>query len=526
MRKFSFDLEFLQKVSEASRKLAKNVGCTLGPKGRNVLIHPKGQKPIITKDGVTVAKFISFEDEFENAAAQVIKQASIETVQKAGDGTTTATVVADAIIQNTYKRLIGGYAPIDLRRGIEKALDSALDEISKHVRQIESEDDIRHIANISSNGDTLVSNIITEAVSSIGRGGAISITNSKTTRTNLDIIEGFQIDEGYHSKAFVNKNNRNLVLHEDALVLVTNLVLDNFSELRQLIAKVDKEQRPLIIIADEVKEKPLEFCIMNALKGQRIAIINPPSYGARRSEILEDLAISIGARFIDVEKSDRLVDVTLGDLGFVKKVEAGPLKSVFVGGAGDVDKIQARVESLQAEMKQMKAIEDIDKLQERITRMSSGVAEISVGGATEIEMEERKHRIEDALEAVNSAREEGIIPGGGRLLMEISKNLSEPDENCVNSGEREGWKIFMESLQAPFFQMAINAGKNAEILFEKVKHDVSLGIDFSTEDSDIVKLYENGIIDPFKVTKNALINAASAASTLMTTVSAIIEVDS
>lgn len=525
MKKFSFDTEFLQRVSEGSRKLAKNVGCTLGPKGRSVLIHPKGQKPSITKDGVTVAKFISFEDEFENAAAQVIKQASIETVQNAGDGTTTATVIADAIIQNTYKSLTAGHAPVDLRRGIEKALEAALSELSKHVRQVESEEDIRHIANISSNGDTLVANIITDAVSSIGRGGAISITDSKTTRTSLEIIEGFRVDEGYASKAFVNKKNRNLVMFEDALVLVTNLVIDNFSEFKNLIAKVDKERKPLVIIADEVKEKPLEFCIMNALQGNKIAILNPPSFGDHRSELLEDLAISIGAKFIDVEKNHRLADVKLADLGFVKKLEAGPLKSVFVGGAGEIDKISERTDSLRAQMSQMTLVEDISKLQERITRMSSGVAEISVGGATEIEMTERKHRIEDALEAVNSAREEGIIPGGGRLLMEVSHNLLDPSESCVNSGEREGWKIFMRSLRSPFYQMALNAGKNAEVLFVGIKHDVDLGIDFSTEDSEIVNLYENGIVDPYKVTKNALRNSVSAASTLMTTAAAIVEIE-
>ena len=501
-------------------KLADNVASTLGPKGRNVILCKHGAPPIITKDGVTVANFIEFEDPFENAGAQVIKQAASETNSNAGDGTTTSTVLARAILNEAQRFLETGASPIELKRGIDKAVIEIEKNLDKLATPIASVDDIENIATISANGDKAIGKLISTAVDSIGKDGSITVEAAKSCDTSLDVVEGFRFDSGYFANAFTTDERRGAAVYEDCHILVTNHKIEFVEEILPVLELVAREGRPFIIVAEEVEGQALSALIMNTVRGtMRIAAVKAPRYGEERHAIMQDLATSTGATYITRDSGMTLKDIQLKHLGGCKKIEVLKSMTTIIDGNGDPKEVDKRIESLKSEIARTEDLHSGERLHERLTRLSSGVAVIRVGGSTEIEMVEKKHRIEDALEAVKSAQEQGIVPGGGTALLRCIQDI----KPVVDSEDEElGVNIVKRSIDAPLRQMAINAGVSADIIVEKVlSSEANHGWDFTK--SKLVNMIEAGVIDPVKVTKNALRNAASVSSVLLTSNHAIVE---
>tara|TARA_Y100000310_G_scaffold199869_1_gene199889 strand:- start:1449 stop:3023 length:1575 start_codon:yes stop_codon:yes gene_type:complete len=509
------------KLLSGINKLADNVAATLGPKGRNVLLKSKGRTPIITKDGVTVAKFVDLEDPVENAAAYVIKQASVETNFTAGDGTTTSTVLAREIIMNSQRYLAAGCSPVELKRGMDKALTAITDNLNAMSKPIMSEEEVTYVASISANNDYEIGKLIATAVDQAGKDGSITVEEARSVDTSLEMLEGFRFDSGYLASAFITDDRRNAVRYENALVLVTDESINTVEQILPILEPVARSSSPLIIIAENVQDEALAALIMNAMRGtMKVAAVKAPAYGEERRNILKDLATSIGATFISKETGKKVSEAKLSDLGNVRTVEILKNETTLVGGQGDWDEIEKRIDILKTEIEQTDEIHECEKLQDRITRLASGIAIIRVGGTTEVEMTEKKHRIEDAIEAVRSAQLEGVITGGGVALLQACKDLIVETDN---KDQEVGVNIILQSVEAPLRQMAINSGLSPDIVVHDVKSEVrdNWGYNFMT--GDIENLYEAGIIDPVKVTRTALENAISVSSTLITTNHAIIE---
>jgi chaperonin GroEL len=492
----------------------------MGPRGRNVILQEKGKRPIITKDGVTVANFVDLDDPIENVGAQIIKQAAEQTNSDAGDGTTTATVLSRAILNTAQKYISSGVPPIELQRGIEKAVNSIIDTLDESSRPIMSEDDIAHVASISANNDRQIGRLIAQAVSAAGKDGAITVEEARSFQTSLDLVEGFRMDAGYAASAFITDERRRAVLYEDPMILVTDEKIDNVHDILPILELAAREARPLIFVASEVEGQALAAMIVNALKGVlKVAAIKAPRYGQERKNILSDLALSTGATLITRSSGKRLKDVKLVDFGSASKVDITRTQTTIVGGCGDPTMTAARIESLKEELVNEDNLHECEKIQDRISRLASGIAIIRVGASTEIEMIEKKHRIEDALEAVRSAQMEGIVEGGGIALLRASSKL---DVEVENQDQALGVEIIKSAAQAPLRQMAINAGKSPDIICKLVlESEDGDGYDFVTD--SVVHMIETGIIDPVRVTKMALQNAASVSGTLITTNSAVIE---
>ena len=520
-KKYCSDSPLHEGILKGVNTLADNVASTLGPRGRNVILHTKGGRPIITKDGVTIAKFVDLEDPFENAAAQVIKQASAQTNAVAGDGTTTATVLARAILQQAQRYLKAGASPVELKRGIDKAVAKVVENLEDLSRPIMSEEDIAHIATISANGDKTIGELIATAIDRVGKDGSITVEEARSVETSLDLVEGFRIDSGYLSPQFINDERRGAVKYDDAFVLVTDAQIDAVDQILPVLEVVSREGRPLVIIAENVEGQALAALIMNALRGtMKVAAVKAPRYGQERRDILKDLAASIGATYISGEGGVILRDTKLEDLGRCKSIDITKGVTTIVGGRGDVDEIEKRIDALKVELEQTDSMYECERIQERITRLASGIGIIRVGGLTEVEMIEKKHRIEDALEAVTSAQQEGVVPGGGVTLLRATKGLQVETDN---EDQDLGVRIVLEAVKAPLRQMAENAGESPDLVLSLVQAaDDELGWDFSN--GKLVNMMETGVIDPAKVTRTALQNAASAASTLLTTNYAIVEV--
>ena len=519
---YSSKEELQKKILNGVNILADNVCSTLGPRGRNVILHQKNKNPIITKDGVTVAKFIDFEDPFENLGAQIIRQASSQTNNTAGDGTTTATALARAILNSSQKYLSSGVSPIEIKRGIEKAVEQVIESLKEHARPIMSEEDITHIATISANNDSSIGKLVATAVDKIGKDGTITVEEARSYETSLNFIEGFRFDSGYVSNTFVTDERKAMVRMNGVIVLVTDQRIETVEEMLPTLELAAREAKPLVVVADDIQGQALAALIMNAVRGtMKVVGIKAPRYGQERRDILKDLALSVGATFITGEAGEGLKGVKLEDLGRAKSIEVYKNMTTVVGGAGDMDNIDTRIESLKGEMTQLDDLHACERLQERITRLSSGVAVIRVGAGTEVEMVEKKHRIEDALEAVRSAQMDGVVPGGGVALLRTLRNLNVETENDTQD---IGVRIIEEALREPLRQMALNAGESPDLIVSNVEaQEGNLGYDFVT--SEIVDMFEAGIIDPVKVTTEALRNASSAASTLLTTNYAIVERD-
>jgi len=509
-----------EKILEGVNVLADNVASTLGPRGRNVILHQKGGRPIITKDGVTVAKFVDLEDPVQNTGVQILKEAAEQTVSKAGDGTTTSTVLARAILNNSQKYLIAGASPIELKRGMDKTVSAIVANLKTMSQPVKSEDDIKHIATISANNDKTIGDLIATAISKAGKDGSISIEDGRSIDTTLDLVEGFRFDSGYFAKAFVNDERRGVIKYDSPMILVTDYKVDTVDCIYPVLELASRDGRPLVIVAEEVEGQALAALIMNTTRGtMKVSAVKAPRYGEERRNILKDLCLSTGATFISRESGIKLSEVKLQQLGTCKTIEVLSNFTTVVDGNGSPQEIDTRIEELKGQIKNTDNIIEAERLQERIVRLASGVAIIRVGGASEIEMTEKRHRIEDALAAVKAAQEEGMLPGGGVALVRASKDL---DIDLDNADQNLGMQIILESVKEPIRQMAINAGTSPDIVLSKVLDQKdNFGFDFTQ--SEIVDMFESGVIDPTKVTRSALQNACSVASTLVTTNHAIIE---
>ncbi len=518
---YADSLELQQKIMNGVNKLADNVAATLGPKGRNVILHRKGSNPIVTKDGVTVANFVDLPDPFEQAGALLLKQVAAQTNTLAGDGTTTSTVLARDILRNSQKYLIAGASPVEMKKGMDKAVKEVVKKVQDISKPVESIQDIEHIATVSANGDSAIGNLVATAADKAGHDGSILVEDGKSVETRLDLVEGFHFDSGYFAQAFVTDERRNAVVYEDALVLVTDYKIDNVKTILPVLELAARESRPLIIVAEHVEGQALAALIMNAVRGSmKVAAVKAPGYGSERLNNMKDLCLATGASFFSRSAAAKLSDVKLVDFGTCKKIEVLKNATTIMGGQADWESIDEKIESLKSEIKQTEDLEECKKLQTRITRLSSGVAVIKVGGITQVEMIEQKHRVEDALEAVKAAQEAGIVPGGGVTLVRCREFTIEED----NDDQRIGADIIRKSLEAPLRQMSRNSGESEDIILNLVKEEKG-NTGYDLHSSKIVDMLEVGIIDPAKVTMVALQNAVSVASTLITTNNAIVEVE-
>jgi chaperonin GroEL len=456
----------------------------------------------------------------------VIKQAAQATGEEAGDGTTTSTILARSIVKQATKHLLADSPPVELKRGMDKAVKILLERLDEASVSVSSLDDIRHIATISANGDTVLGNLIAEAIDKVGKDGAISIEPANSNETSLDLIEGFQFDAGYISDKFVTDKRRWAMRYENPLILVADSVVSSVEDIFPILQVAARENRPLIIVAEDVKDQALAAIIMNVVRGSmRVAAIRAPGYGEERRAILEDLALSVGATVVGPAGGVTFTNAKLPHLGASKVVESKKNWTAFSGGEGDPDQIEEKIEQIKAEIEQTDSLKECETLQRRINRLASGVAVLKIGGSTEIEMMEVFHRAEDALEAVRSAQKEGIISGGGVALMEAMQSLGDDGVHTAEGDvELAGAKIILDACQEPIRQMATNAGHSPDIISAMVR-DAKTGVGFDFARGELANMLELGIIDPVKVTKIALTNAVSAAGTLITTSHGIVEVE-
>tara|TARA_Y100000592_G_scaffold84776_1_gene136081 strand:- start:4371 stop:5945 length:1575 start_codon:yes stop_codon:yes gene_type:complete len=520
MKKYNNGQDLNSKILKGANILADNVGSTLGPRGRNVILFHKDQgTPVITKDGATVADFVELDDPFENVGAQIIKQAAAQTNNTAGDGTTTSTVLARGILTRAQKYLMAGASPIELKRGIDKAVVAIVDELSNKAIPIRSEQDIKHIATISANNDAAIGTLIANAVDSAGKDGSVIVEEARSLQTSLDLIEGFRFDSGFVSNSFITNERSGTVEYENPLILVTDEKIEHVEQIMPTLELTARDNRPLIIVANDFEGQALAALIMNTVRGTlKVTAVKCPRYGEERRKIMDDLCLSIGGTYMTRANSLTLKDVKLQHFGQCKKVSISKTWTTIIGGKGNEESIDERINSLKVEIQNTDSLPECERIQERITRLASGVAVIRVGAATEVEMIEKRHRIDDALEAVRSAQEEGIITGGGTALMRASQSLSVETDN---DEQAMGVSIVLEAVEEPLRQMALNAGESPDIIVNKVTSTrPPFGYNFVT--NEIENLYENGIIDPVKVSRCALENAASVASTLITTNYAIV----
>ncbi len=519
---FCSSQEMREKLLQGINILADNVGSTLGPKGRNVILKSKDKMPIVTKDGVTVARFVDLEDPVMNAAAQIVKQASSKTNTEAGDGTTTSTVLARAIYAAAIPYL--EEAPehaVELKRGIDKAVAEVVSRLEGRARPIRSKQDVEHIATISANNDRSIGNLVATAVDKVGKNGSITIEEARSVDTTLDLVEGFRFDSGYAATAFVTDERRGVARYEEPLFLITDSKLDKVEQILPALELAARESRPFIIVAEDIEGQALAALIMNSIRGSmKVAAIKAPRYGEERRRIMSDLALATGGKFFRKSVGDDLSKVSLVDFGSAMTIEVSKFMTTIVGGEGDHTSVSERISLLKQEIEETESLSDCERIQERLTRLASGVAVIRVGAHTEVEMIEKKHRIEDALEAVRSAQSEGVIPGGGIVLYKISHDLEVETET---EHQDVGVEILKAALAGPIVQMAINAGMDPVEVKEEIREvdDPNIGMDFST--GELIDFLDNGVIDPVKVTRCALQNAASVAGTLITTNFAIIE---
>ena len=504
-------------------KLADTVKITLGPKGRNVVLDKKFGAPLITNDGVTIAKEIELEDAFENMGAQLVKEVSTKTNDAAGDGTTTATLLAQALIKEGMKNISAGANPMVVKRGISKAVDVAVEEIKKNSNKIKSSDDIARVATVSS-ADETVGKLIAEAMEKVTADGVITIEESKTAETYSEVVEGMQFDRGYISPYMATDGDKMVADLDDALVLITDKKISNIQELLPLLEQVVQAGKKLLIIAEDVEGEALTTLVLNKLRGTFTCVaVKAPGFGDRRKEMLKDIAILTGGEVITSELGLELKDTTMAQLGRAKQIKVTKENTIIVDGAGDSEAIKERVNQIKAAIAETTSEFDKEKLQERLAKLSGGVAVIKVGAATEVEMKDKKLRIEDALAATKAAVEEGIVAGGGTALI----NAMTPVEKLVNElegDEKTGAKIVLKALEAPVRQIALNAGLEGSVIIDNIKRSNKIGYGFDAYKEEYVDMIDAGIFDPAKVTRSALQNASSVAAMVLTTESLVADI--
>lgn len=500
--------------------VADTVKVTLGPKGRNVVLERKFGSPVITKDGVTVAKEIELKDPYENMGAQLCKEVASKTNDIAGDGTTTATVLAQAIVKEGMKTVAAGCNPIFLKRGMDRAVDAVVEELRANSVSVDTKEEVAHVASISAN-DREIGELIAEAMEKVGRDGVITIEESKGIETTVDIVEGMEFDRGYVSPYLVTNTETMEVELNDPYILIYEKKLSSIQELLPLLEKVVGSGKPLLIIAEDVEGEALPTLVLNKIRGTlNVAAVKAPGFGDRRKAMLEDIAVLTAGTFISEALGIKLENVDLGMLGRAKKVKISKEKTTIIEGAGSKEAVQARVNQIRRQIEETDSDYDREKLQERLAKLAGGVAVIKVGAATETEMKEKKHRVEDALSATRAAVEEGIVPGGGVALINAIPAL---DKVEANGDEAVGVQIIRRALEEPLRQIAENAGFEGSVVVGKVK-EAEKGVGFNAATEVYEDMIKAGIVDPTKVTVSALQNAVSIASMLLTTESLVAEI--
>lgn len=510
------------KLVDGVNILANAVKVTLGPKGRNVVIQKSFGSPVITKDGVTVAKEIELEDKLQNMGAQMVKEVASKTADKAGDGTTTATVLAQSIVKEGMKFVIAGMNPMDLKRGIDKAVAAAVTELDNVSKPCSTSKEITQVGSISANSDETIGKLISDAMEKVGKDGVITVEDGKGLHDELEVVEGMQFDRGYLSPYFINNPDKQEVVLEDPYILLTEKKISNIRDLLPVLEGVAKTGRPLLIIAEDVEGEALATLVINNMRGiLKTCAVKAPGFGDRRKAMLEDIGILTGGQVISEDLGLTLEKATIDQLGKAARVEINKEDTIIIDGAGKKDLIDARVKAIHTQIEETTSDYDKEKLQERVAKLSGGVAVIRVGAATETEMKEKKDRIDDALHATRAAVEDGIVPGGGVALLRARKALD--SVKGANSDQEAGVKIVWRAMEEPLRQIATNSGDSADVVVNKVAEG-SGTYGYNAATHQYGDLLEMGVIDPTKVTKTALVNAASIAGLLLTTDCAIYEI--
>jgi len=503
--------------------LANAVRVTLGPKGRNVILDKSFGAPRITKDGVTVAKEIELEDKFENMGAQMVREVASKTNDNAGDGTTTATVLAHAIVKEGHKAVAAGMNPMDVKRGIDKAVEAAVKDIAARSKKIKDSAEIAQVGTISSNGDVSIGKMIAEAMQKVGNEGVITVEEAKSLETELDVVEGMQFDRGYLSPYFITNAEKMVAELEEAFILIHEKKLSSLQPMLPVLEAVVQSGKPLVIIAEDIEGEALATLVVNKLRGGlKVAAVKAPGFGDRRKAMLEDIAILTGGQMIAEDLGIKLENVTLQMLGKAKRIRIEKENTTIINGGGAKEDIQGRVAQIKAQIEETTSDYDREKLQERLAKLAGGVAVIRVGGATEIEVKEKKDRVDDALNATRAAVEEGIVPGGGVALLRAKGAVAKLKGD--NTDEQTGINIVLKALESPIRQIVINAGGEGSIVVGKISENASQTYGFNAQTDEYVDMITAGIVDPAKVVRTALQDAASVAGLLVTTEAMIAEV--
>jgi len=501
--------------------ISRAVKVTLGPKGRNVLLDKKFGAPTVTKDGVSVAKEIELEDPFENMGAQLLKEVATKTNDIAGDGTTTATVLAYSIVKEGLKSVAAGMDPMGLKKGIDQAVAIAVEEIKRNSKEIKEKEEIANVASVSANNDTSIGGQIADAMEKVGKDGVITVEESKTMETTIDFVEGMQFDRGYVSAYFATNRDSMTAVLDSPLILIHDKKISNMKDLLPVLEKVAQQGKPLLIIAEDIDGEALATLIVNHLRGTiNVCAVKAPGFGDRRKAMLEDIAILTGGEVVSEELGLKLENTAVTQLGTAKTVKVDKDNTTIINGAGKQKEIQDRIGQIKKQIEETTSDYDKEKLQERLAKLAGGVAVINVGAATEVEMKEKKHRVEDALSATRAAIEEGIVPGGGIALIQAAVALEKVNLTKMSDDEKVGFKIVKRALEEPIRQIAENAGVDGSIIADKAKASKK-GIGYDAAKMEWVDMVKVGIIDPAKVTRSALQNAASVAALLLTTECAI-----
>ena len=516
-----FNEEARKKLLSGVEQISQAVKVTLGPKGRNVLLDKKFGAPTVTKDGVSVAREVELEDPYENMGAQLLKEVATKTNDVAGDGTTTATVLAYSMVREGLKAVAAGMTPIELKKGMDKAVKLAVDEIKKNSKEIKGTDEVSHVASVSANNDEEIGSILASAIERVGKDGVITVEESKTMETTTDFVEGMQFDRGYISPYFVTDRDRMETVFDNPLILIHDKKISSMKDMLPLLEKVAQAGKPLVIICEDMDGEALATLIVNNLRGVlKTCAVKAPGFGDRRKAMLEDIAILTGGQVITEDLGLKLETTELAQLGQAKSVKIDKDNTTIVDGAGNAKEIKERVGQIKHQIDEATSEYDKEKLKERLAKISGGVAVINIGAVTEVEMKEKKQRVEDALSATRAALEEGIVAGGGLALIQAAECLEKADISELSDDAKVGFKIVKRALEEPIRQIAENAGLDGAVIADKAKHEKK-GVGFDAAKMEWKDMVAAGIIDPAKVTRSALQNAASVASLLLTTECAI-----
>ena len=519
-----FAAENREKLLKGVNALSNAVKVTLGPKGRNVLLDKSFGAPLVTKDGVTVAKEIELEDKLENMGAQMVKEVASKTSDVAGDGTTTATVLAQAIVTEGHRNLAAGANPMDLKRGIEQGVSAATKQLHSISKSVTGSKEIAQVGTISANNDSTIGDIISESMEKVGKDGVITIEEAKSAETSLEVVEGMQFDRGYLSPYFVTDSDRMEVTLEDPYIILVEKKVSNMKDILPAIEQIAKTGNPFLLIAEDIEGEALATLVVNKIRGTlKCAAVKAPGFGDRRKAMLEDLGILTGGQVVSEDMGMKLEDLTLAKLGQAKSVVIDKDNTTVIDGSGDSDGIKSRIGQIRSQIEDTTSDYDREKLQERLAKLAGGVAVINVGAATEVEMKEKKARVEDALHATRAAVEEGIVPGGGVALIRSLDSVTKAVKEIKQSDQKVGAEIVLKALEAPLRQIVANAGLEGALIVDKVKAS-STNEGFDAQSESYVDMIKEGIIDPTKVVRTALENAASVASLLLTTEAGVHEI--